>query len=497
MKEFEIKAKEYAGEFVLNKNLIHSAGFGSRAIPTYVGEWIIDNYLGDKQEFDSESREKISTFINKYLPQKGKRETLKNLLMQGNEIKILDRFSVSINLAKGERLLTVPFLDITAAHINAQIMEQHPMLLSSGLWGVGTLFYIPPDGGERGQVWLKEFKPFQIAEIDIEFYKSLRSKFSIEEWIDVIISSMGFNCEILTERQKMLLICRLMPITEPRYNLIELAPKGTGKSFVFDNLSNYVAVRAGNITSSVLFYNDSKKEPGLITRYDTVVLDEVQKIKGDNSGELTALLKVYLESGKFGRGTAGSINAEAALVLLANIDLGDDLVPINNEIGLFRNFPNFLRETAFIDRFAALLPGWDLPRITKDTPSKHLGLKGDVFSEILHLLRADTTYRDYIKSQMEIYNCSDMRDSKAIEAGASGLMKILFPNKELCENEFYKYCVNPAVEMRQRIRDELCKSDREFVPTTIKSKIPDEFQLNHLMPKYKEIEEKNDQESNI
>ena len=297
---------------------------------------------------------------------------------------------------------------------------------------------------------------------------------------------MGFNHHLYTERQKILLICRLVPMVEPRYNLVELAPKGTGKSFVFENMSRYAAVRSGAITPAVLFFNDSRKTPGLITRYDCVVIDEAQKVKADTSGELTALLKSYLEAGRFARGSASSINAEAGLVMLANIDLDHNKRPINEQLGLFRVFPNFLRETAFIDRFSGLLPGWDLPRISKDTPSKTIGLKGDIFGEILHSLRSDISYRDYIKTNMELQNCDDMRDSKAVEAGAAGLLKILFPDQDPVEEEFYQYCVNPALELRQRVRDELCKLDREYVPVTFTSKIPDEFQRGHRKASYAE-----------
>ena len=147
--------------------------------------------------------------------------------------------------------------------------------------------------------------------LELEYFISRRKEFTTQEWIDFIINSMGFNHHIYTERQKILLISRLLPLVEPRYNLIELAPKGTGKSFVYENMSRYVSVRSGAITAPVLFYNDARNTPGLITRFDCVVIDEAQKVKGDRSGELTALLKSYLEAGRFGRGSAGSITSEA------------------------------------------------------------------------------------------------------------------------------------------------------------------------------------------
>ena len=171
------------------------------------------------------------------------------------------------------------------------------------------------------------------------------------------------------------------------------------------------------------------------------------------------------------------------MVILANIELDHNKRPINEEVGLFRIFPNFLRETAFIDRFPVCCP-LGLAPVSKDTPSKYIGLKGDIFGEILHSVRGDISYRDYVKTEMEVQNCGDMRDSKAVEAGATGLLKILFPDKGPSEEEFYKYCVNPALELRQRVRDELCKLDREYAPVTFKSRFPDDFQRNHRLVRY-------------
>lgn len=485
MRNFEKKAFDTFPEIIINKGLIHQAGFGSRAIPKYVGEWIIAYYNNDEINLNDETREKISKFIQKYVPPKGAKESIKNSLLEQEEIQLLDNFSVYVNLVKGDRYLNIPFLDEHSAFVAPQVVQDNEMLFSSGLWGVGTLFYIPPsDENPRGQIWMKDLKPFQIANLDLDYFIDSRKNFTTDEWIDLLISSMGFNPDLYDKRQKIWLISRLISMVEPRYNLVELAPKGTGKSFVYDNMSRYVAVRSGSISPAVLFFNDARKTPGLITRYDCVVIDEAQKVKTDSSGELTALLKSYLESGKFGRGASGVINAEAGIVLLANIDIDETRNPVNIDIGLFRNFPNFLTETAFVDRFSGLLPGWELPRISKETPSKFLGLKGDIFGELLHLLRNDVSYKDYVKSNMELIDCNDMRDSKAIESGASALLKLIFPDKNPVENDFYNYCVNPAIELRQRVRDELCKMDREYQPVTIKSKYPDKFQLQHKLPVY-------------
>jgi len=488
MENFEQKALDYFGALTINKSFARKAGFGSRAIPVYVREWIVSHYVKDAPDLEEDARQKIADFVHKYAPDKSEREAIKNQLFEMQDVKILDDYSVQVNLAKGDRYLVVPFLDETKGGIPPHIVRDNEMLLTSGIWGVATLSYAPPSDGTIGQIIMRDFLPFQLSNLDLKYFIESRQQFTTSEWIDFIVNSMGFNHHIYNERQKILLISRMLPMVESRYNLIELAPKGTGKSFVFENLSRYVAVRSGAISAPVLFYNDARKTPGLITRYDCVVIDEAQKVRGDSSGELTALLKSYLESGRFGRGSAGSITSEAGLVMLANIELDEHRRPSNENIGLMRTFPNFLRETAFIDRFSGLLPGWDLPRVTKDTPSSSIALKGDIFGEILHMIRNDISYRDYVKTNMEIQNCDDMRDSRAVEAGASGFLKILFPDKQPSEEDFYKYCVNPAIELRQRVRDELCKLDREYTPVTFKSKLPDDFQRNHRPARFADIE---------
>lgn len=486
MESFEQKALDNYGVLVINKSFARKAGFGSRAIPVYVREWIVAHYTRESLELTDEVRSRIAEFVRKYVPDKSERESIKNLLYEQNDVKLLDDYSVQVDLAKGDRYLSIPYLDESKATVPPNIIRENDMLLSSGLWGVGTLTYAPPTDDGPGQVIMRSLTPFQLASLDIEYFVSRRKDFSSQEWIDFIVNSMGFNHSVYTERQKILLICRLIPLVEPRYNLIELAPKGTGKSFVYENMSRYVTVRSGSITAPVLFYNDARKAPGLITRFDCVVIDEAQKVRGDRSGELAALLKSYLEAGRFGRGSAGSVSAECGIVILANIDLDENRRPLHEQVGLFRDFPNFLRETAFLDRFSGLLPGWDLPRVSNETPSASLGLKGDIFGEILHLLRADISYLNFVKSNMELINSDDMRDSRAIEAGASGLLKILFPDKQPSEGDFYRYCVNPALEMRQRVRDELCKLDREYTPLSIRSALPDDFQHHHRKAKFVE-----------
>jgi ATP-dependent Lon protease len=197
-----------------------------------------------------------------------------------------------------------------------------------------------------------------------------------------------------------------------------------------------------------------------------IVLDEAQSIQGDSTGELVAGLKVYLESGRFSRGnTMGT--AEAGLVMLGNIMLDEHHRPLNEEAGLFKEIPNFLQETAFIDRIHGLVAGWEMARVTKDTPSRSLGFKGDFFSEVLHALRSDAHYAEYVAQEMHLVNCNDLRDRKAITRLATGYLKLLFPDMRPTPEQFRDYCIAPAVELRQRVRDELHKLDPEYAQVEI------------------------------
>ena len=215
-----------------------------------------------------------------------------------------------------------------------------------------------------------------------------------------------------------------------------------------------------------MFHHNGNNTPGLVTRYDLVVLDEIQSIQGDSTGELVAGLKVYLESGRFSRGNTEA-SAEAGFVMLGNITLDENHKPVYSDEGIFNEIPNFLRDTAFIDRIHGIISGWIMPRISKDTPSQSLGFKGDFFSEVLHNLRSEPQYTDYVNLNMRLIDCNDLRDRKAIVRLATAYLKVLFPDLQVSDSEFIKYCVQPAVDLRQQVRDELHKMDKEYAKVYI------------------------------
>ena len=491
MKAYEAKAHDYYGEVVINKGLMSKAGFGSRAVPVYVGEWIVSQLI-ENDNLTDEGRKKIVDIISEFLPQKSDKNIYLNRLKEQEEVKILDDFRLNVNLDNNTHELSIPALDVSKAMIQKGIVEENPMLLKTGMWGLGTLRYVPPDGDDvkKGQIWMVDFKPFQTPGVDLQYFRECRKHFVLEEWIDLMVSSCQFNPDIHTLPQKMLLLSRIIPLVQPRVNLTELAPKGTGKSFVFDNISRYAAViPGGKLSAPSLFFNSSTKQLGLIPKYDVVVVDEVQKIQTDNAGEAMAGLKMYLESGRYRRSTGDLGTSEAGFVMLGNIALNAHNRPLNEREGIFKELPAALQESAFIDRIHGVIEGWFMPRITKHTPSKSLGFKGDFFSEILHELRSDLQYADYVSQNMRLPECEDMRDNKAIARIAEGYLKLLFPDLQVSDEEFVEYCVNPAIRMRQQVRDELSKLDPEFKWVTIKSSRPDDFQETHPLVKPEAVEE--------
>lgn len=481
MHSFEQKAQDYYGEVIINKGLMGKAGFGARAIPVYVGEWIISQFM-DGGELTDEGRNEIVSTISKFLPQKADKNIILNRLVNQEEVRILDDFRVNVSLERNTHDLSIPLLDINNGMVQKDIIEQNPMLLKTGMWGLGTLRFVPPDGDEvkKGQIWMMDFKPFQSPGVDLDYYRDSRKHFEIEEWIDLLVSSCQFNPEVLRLSQKLLLLSRIIPLVEPRTNLTELAPKGTGKSFVFDNISRYAAViPGGKLSAPSLFFNSNTKQIGLIPRYDVVVVDEIQKIQTDAAGEAMAALKMYLESGRYRRATGDLGTSEAGFVMLGNITLGMNRLPLYESDGIFKELPTALQESAFIDRVHGLIEGWFMPRVSKNTPSRTYGFKGDFFSEVLHELRADLRYADFVTQNLLLTESEDMRDNKAIGRLAEGFLKLLFPDLNVTTEEFNTYCVNPAIRMRQQIRDELSKIDHEFKWVTIRSDVPDEFQLSH------------------
>ena len=303
----------------VHKGLAASVGLSGRVIPAFVSDWLVSRY-STEGGVDSDG---IRRFIARYLPDKKQKESLMYDIRNGNPIKILDSFSVKVHPSKGTLQLRIPSLDITGRVIDS-IVDQNPLLLMGNVWGSGTLIWKPSETKkDHYEVVMTAFNPMQAASIDLNYFLNQRINFDLDEWLVLLNRTMGYDERKYNTRQKLLMLTRLIPLIEPRVNIIELAPKGTGKSYIYSQLSRHAwLISGGVVTRAQLFYDMNRQQAGIISAFDAVILDEIQTIKLSNEGEIVGALKGYLESGEFRvMGFHGS--SDAGFVILGNIPIVD------------------------------------------------------------------------------------------------------------------------------------------------------------------------------
>ena len=328
------------------------------------------------------------------------------------------------------------------------------------MWGVVEL------GSLKDGVAVLSFKPMQ-ASVNLALYKEARRKFTLHEWRALLLTTLGFDPAAFSDEQQTWLLCRLLPLVQKNMHLMELAPKGTGKSFMYENISPKVRlISGGNVTPAVLFVNNASGAWGLLARFSVVVLDEVQTSRFEKPEEIIGGLKGYLANGKLTRGGLHEAASDCGFVMLANITLDDQQRRV--KASLVEELPAFLRETAFLDRIRALLPGWELPKLSSKLLIGHhspltVGLKSDFFGDALIALREDLVAEGYCARNIELGGEKPYRrNEEAVRAIAAGLMKIQFPHGEVDPLDFQRYCVKPAIALRQGIWEELYAMDGEY-----------------------------------
>ena len=299
----------------------------------------------------------------------------------------------------------------------------------------------------------------QTGRISLDVFLECRKEFTDDEWIDLIIRTMGYEPTKYSENEKLWLICRLIPIVQNRINMMELAPPNSGKSYIYNNISRYVWLTSGEISPAKLFYNLSTKQTGLLTKFDLLVLDEAQSINFRNSGEIQAQLKGYLEQGVYARGDLKA-TAECGLMLLANIELESDTSKINasGKVGkkplkndYIRKLSDAFLDYALIDRFHGIIPGWEISQFEEGFEANGLGLKTDFFAEVCHELRGVSSVSQRVRSKLALLGYK--RDCNAIIRLSSALSKILLIDTD--HPRFDELVINPAMEMRRLVRTQL------------------------------------------
>jgi ATP-dependent Lon protease len=451
------KVQAVFGNLAIDKRRLPMSQLQKRGVPAYVAEWVLDSITPGSGPLTSDESARLQRWVDRFIPGPGDSNLIKNRLIDGEIVKVLTNVQVEIvlNRKRQDRVALMKLLGINDAYISDGLIDQFPDLIKQGMWGVVEL------ANTSEGVMLVSFRPMQ-ARVDLSLYKQTRHQFTLDEWRSLMLTSMGYNPDAFTPAEQLLILSRLLPLVQKNMHMIELAPKGTGKSYIYENISPQVRlVSGGNISPAVLFVNNASGQWGILARYAVVVLDEVQTLKFDKPGEIIGGLKGYLANGRLTRGGRNETASDAGLVLLANIMLDSRQQPLLDPI--VQELPPFMQETAFLDRMRALIPGWEIPKLSSDSFAHSVGLKSDFFGDALIALRNDLVLDQLVSRRVRLTGDRVYkRNQDAVLAIASGMAKLLFPHGEFTDEEFAFYCVRPGKVLRQNIWDQLQKLDSEY-----------------------------------
>ncbi len=475
------KIREFFPDLAIMKNSANSSLFAGRNIPSFVKDYIIRRFSNEDGLAD---RAKVTDYLENKMPDNI--ATIKNRLLAGEQVNVTVRFVIKSDLASGRTTFSIPDAQISSnAYIASTLMEEHKDELVDGeRWGNITLNYVEPQGRRSGYIEMVTYKSFDPYKIDYSYFMSARQNFSIDEWIDVLIATMEYDPDAFdTIEQKKEFITRLLILVEPRLNMIELGPKGTGKSYVYNNISKHVWLLSGGKTSRAkMFYNKATKQFGLVKNHDAVIIDEISTFGFSDPDEMQSILKGYLEAGKASVDNV-LFMSDCGIGLTGNIKLTSELRPSDSKY--FQKLPDMFQESATMDRFHSFIEGWKLPRLEAGSILEGWTLNAEYFSGVLHYLRTETEYESLFDELVEHDDSCDLRDLKAVRKVATAYAKLLFPQvKSLTDlaqedveayRQFYKeYCLEPAVYRRGIIRQQCHLIDKEF------SKDMPEFRLRFL-----------------
>ena len=435
---------------------------GGLPVPTYVLEYLLGQYCASDDEEDIENGlEKVKEVIRNNYVHRAESEIVKGKIKEQGRHRIIDKVSVTVNERFDEYQAQFSNLGLTNIPIGAEYVKANPKLLSgNGVWCIVTIGHIP---GEDVKVrWeIQTLKPVQIANIDLQYYIDQRKKFTTDEWIDFLVHTVGLNPDNLNRREKFIVLSRLLPHVENNFNFMELGPKGTGKSHVFQELSPYgVLVSGGDVTSARLFVKMSgnKEILGLVGYWDVVAWDEFEQQKGRaTDAVLIDTMQNYLANKSFNRGKA-THEASASMSFVGNTKHTVPYMLKNSH--LFESIPTSFIKGAFLDRIHLYNPGWEIKMLKKDSFSKGYGLITDYIAAVLHAMR-NTDLTSLLKNYAQFDGSLSERDHLAIRKTFSGMIKLLYPDQNFTDEEAYEL-IDFAAESRKRVKDQLYVIDETF-----------------------------------
>ncbi len=441
---------------VVKKDLARRLKDGAN-VPSFVLEYLLANYCSTTDEDKlQEGLENVQNVLKNHYVNPDKAENIKSDIKQtGGSYKIIDRISVKLNPSEDKYWANLFNSNIKKANIPEHFVEEHDKLLTGGIWAIINMKYDSEIkyGSTIYPFVVDSIQPIQLSSFSDDKIRNSIDKFNKEEWKNLLLRSIGLEptANDMSERVKMLLLSRLIPLVENNFNLIELGPRGTGKSFIFREISPYAQlISGGSTTVPQLFVNNATGKIGMVGLWDTVAFDEVAGVKF-NAKDGIQILKDYMESGSFSRGGSGELTGAASIVFNGNINQSvESLLKTSH---LFEPLPDSLEDTAFLDRIHYYLPGWEIMKYSSEHFTNHFGFSVDFFSEFLKA-RRNGTYVGEIEKYFNFGSHLQQRDSKAVKKTVSGLLKLFHPYGDFGKEEVREY-LEIALEMRRRVKEQL------------------------------------------
>ncbi len=460
MNRLDTKINEIFTGCVVRKDLVKEVK-GNAIVPSYVLEYLLGQYCAtDDENTIKAGIEAVKDILAKHYVHRNEAELIKSNIKEKGRYKVIDKISAELDEKNDCYRLTFSNLGINRVLVPAEIVnKKHPRLLVSGVWCLADVEYQYSENKNDCPWVLASIKPIQLSQFNFDEFLEKRNLFSTDEWIDFILQSIGFNPEMLSRRNKLLQLVRLIPFCERNYNLIELGPKGTGKSHIYTEFSPHgTLISGGEVTVSKLFVNNAKKHSiGLVGFWDNIAFDEFagQQKKVDKA--LVDIMKGYMANKSFSRGVE-TLGAEASMTFIGNTK--HNVPYMLKHTNLFEELPDKFLDSAFLDRMHFYIPGWEIDVIRNELFTTGYGFVVDYYAEALKCLRNYDYSGDY-KDVFEISSDISTRDRDGIHKTFSGLMKIIYPNR-IATSEEKEELLKFAMEGRKRVKDQLLRIDSTF-----------------------------------
>ena len=458
MNELDKKINAHFPGLVVRKDLVKTVK-GNAIVPTYVLEYLLGQYCATSDEPTIQAGiETVREILRKHYVHRGEAGLVRSNIKEKGRYKVIDKISVALNDKTDAYEAEFSNLGIRKVLVDSGTVKAHPKLLVGGVWCIADVEYEFTEAKNASPWILSMLKPIQLSHFDFDAYAAARRQFSTDEWIDLLIQSIGFNPELFGKRSKLTHLLRLIPFCERNYNLIELGPKGTGKSHIYSEFSPHgILLSGGEVTVPKLFVNNSNGKIGLVGYWDCVAFDEFAGKKKRADKALVDIMKNYMANKSFSRGIE-TLGAEASMVFVGNTQ---HTVPyMLKHADLFDELPELFYDSAFLDRLHCYIPGWEADIIRGEMFSDGYGFVVDYLAEILRSLR-DHDYSDRYRERFTLSADISTRDRDGVNKTFSGLMKILFPEGNASAEEM-EMLLRFAVEGRKRVKDQLLRIDSTY-----------------------------------